>query len=99
MLNVTEEYTRKVHADSDHFMCLKIALDNLDNVLRDVSTLKSHFDAVGPPTRITWERMGWAEVELSDIRSKLSVHIGVLNMLNTHMIRYELSGMYPTSSW
>lgn len=90
VLNVTKEHTQKAHAESIHFTDLEDALNNCNDVLHDLSKLKGHFDTVGPQTQITWERMGWAEVQLADIRSRLSVYINVLNVLNTQMMRLAL---------
>ncbi|KAJ5635300.1 uncharacterized protein N7484_008613 [Penicillium longicatenatum] len=87
ILNVTEEHTQRAHAKSNHFTELKDTLDNCNGVLHDLSKLKDHFDTVGPQTQVTWERMGWAEVEIADIRSRLSVYINVLNVLNTQIIQ------------
>lgn len=87
VLNATEEHTRKVHTDNEQLPELKDALSKCHSALRDLSRLKEHFDSVGPQTQVTWERMGWAEDELVDIRSKFTLYINVLNVLNTNMIR------------
>ena len=99
VLNATEEHAQKAHAEGSQFTELKDALNNCHDILRDLSKLKAHFDSVGPQTQVTWERMGWTEDELTNIRSKISVHINVLNVLNTQMIRWALQISCIMRSW
>lgn len=87
ILSATEEHTQKAQTQSNQFPELKCALEHCNDVLSDLTKLKTHFDGVGPQSQLTWERMGWAEAELENVRSKLSVYINVLNVLNTRMIR------------
>ncbi|KAJ5157783.1 uncharacterized protein N7482_008883 [Penicillium canariense] len=87
VLNATEEHTQKFHLDDTQLPNLNDALNRCHGVLRELSELKDRFDNVGPQTRVTWERMGWGEAELVDIRTKLLLYIQVLNVLNTNMIR------------
>jgi hypothetical protein len=50
--------------------------------------LKDHFDNIGPQTQVTWERMGWGVEELAGIKGQFSLHIQVLNLLNTNLLRW-----------
>lgn len=87
VLDAIEEHTQGVDADNEQFPELKEALENCHRALGDLSRLKNDFDGCPPQTKVTWEQMGWADDELVELSSKLTIYINGLNVLNANMIR------------
>ncbi|OKP07451.1 hypothetical protein PENSUB_6040 [Penicillium subrubescens] len=87
VLIATEEHAPKFRPDDPQLSELEDVLSGCYSVLQDLVRLKEHFDNVGAQTQVTWERMGWGGEELAEIRGKFSLHIQVLNFLNTRMLR------------
>ena len=87
VLIATEEFASNFRSDDPKLAEMNNILTACHGSLRDLKRIKDHFDDVGPETQVTWERMGWRTEELTDIRSKFSLHIQVLNLLNTNMLR------------
>lgn len=88
VLIATEEFASNFRPEDPKLAEMNKILTACHGSLRDLKRVKDHFDDVGPETQVTWERMGWRTEELTDIRSKFSLHIQVLNLLNTNMLRW-----------
>lgn len=90
MLNLTQEHTPKFQPDDPRLSELDDARDKCHDALRELVQLKDHFDDVGPQSQVTWERLGWGVEELVEIRTKLSIYIQALNVINCSISRFDL---------
>jgi hypothetical protein len=88
VLETTEDNSKELHFDADHHPQLCRLSQDCHQVLQDLQCLKGHFDSIGTQGQLTWERMGWGTHELTDIRSRLTSYIGVLNVFNSNIIKY-----------
>ncbi|KAJ6002807.1 hypothetical protein N7451_005354 [Penicillium sp. IBT 35674x] len=86
VLDATEEHAQGLQKGNEQLSGLDEALGNCHSALDDLSRLKAHFDGVTAQTQVTWERMGWADDELTDLSSKLTTYISGLNVLNDNII-------------
>ncbi|KAJ5600106.1 hypothetical protein N7450_001173 [Penicillium hetheringtonii] len=93
VLNLTQEHTPKFQPDDPRLSELDDARDKCHDALRELVQLKDHFDDVGPQSQVTWERLGWGVEELVEIRTKLSIYIQALNVINCSISRSSIENV------
>ena len=57
---------------------LKVVKEGCDKVLVDLQSLVSKYESLGTQSKRTWDRMGWGNEDIADIRARLTSNISIL---------------------
>lgn len=69
---------------------LKVIKDGCDKVLVDLQSLVEKYESLGTQSKRTWDRMGWGNEDIAEIRARLTSNITVLTaFISTSQVSVE----------
>ena len=86
ILGITAKKYPEFDPDDEHLPALDQEIQNCHQALRDLQELKTHYDRLPSPSKMSWERMGMGTAGLTEIRARISTSSRALTMLTTDMI-------------
>jgi hypothetical protein len=66
---------------------LRVVGDGCRHVLEDLDNLVKKYQSLGTQSKRTWDRMRWGAEDISELRARLTSHIGILTGLLAALIR------------
>ena len=67
---------------------LKILRDGLQTIVKDLDALLQKYRSLKENHSISFDRLRWGQEDLSGLRGRLIVHIGLLTAFNTSLMSY-----------
>ena len=67
--------------DADQQTAILQAVANLGEIVLEFDALLSKFESLGRPGRSTWDVLKFGDAPLTEIRTKVTTHLAVLNVL------------------
>ncbi len=90
LLGMTEENFKEHRSYASFDPQIQNLSEECHKTFEDLQRLKTHYDCLPTQSQITWERMGWGDAEMGEIKSRITSHLNLLHIVNGNLIKYVL---------